>query len=131
MFIHCKTEVQNVARACTIISNAILSQSYAGCHVVNIHWVFRLVNTSTGVNETNFLSLCNVIAGLGASRTLSCTGSKLPGARSVSLRVHRAQQSEKKYEKYLSYMMMQFGQFLAHDFVLTETFTREYTTNIS
>ena len=48
------------------------------------------------------------------------TSSRLPSARKVSLLVHQAQVENKgKEQSKISQMVMQFGQFLDHDFTLT------------
>lgn len=54
------------------------------------------------------------------------SGEPLPSARMVSVNVHRAG-NETMMEPTLSYMFMQFGQFLAHDFILTKMFEGEIT----
>ncbi|XP_060576752.1 myeloperoxidase-like, partial [Ruditapes philippinarum] len=54
----------------------------------------------------------------GSPRTIGCSG-KLPSPRHISNIIHRADDNM-VFDERLSYMMMQFGQFLAHDVVLTE-----------
>jgi hypothetical protein len=54
----------------------------------------------------------------GSPRTIGCSG-KLPSPRHISNIIHRADDTM-VFDERLSYMMMQFGQFLAHDVVLTE-----------
>ncbi|KAH3707333.1 chorion peroxidase-like [Dreissena polymorpha] len=54
----------------------------------------------------------------------SCSGSELPPPRVISNKVHAAGQVA-RFEMNLSYLVMQTGQFLAHDFIRTKTFTRD------
>ncbi|XP_053373788.1 chorion peroxidase-like [Mercenaria mercenaria] len=55
--------------------------------------------------------------GFDSPRTMGCSG-QLPSAREVSNIIHSAGE-DMKFDPRLSYMMMQMGQMLAHDMVLT------------
>ncbi|KAL4224794.1 hypothetical protein ACF0H5_015490 [Mactra antiquata] len=60
--------------------------------------------------------------GFGQPRTRGCNG-PLPSARHVSNVIHSTDSSTFDLEPSLSYLFVQFGQFLAHDFVETKLFT--------
>ncbi|XP_052794045.1 myeloperoxidase-like [Mya arenaria] len=62
--------------------------------------------------------------GTSVPRETGHGGMTLPNPRTISNTVHRAG-NQMLEEKAFSYMMMIFGQFLAHDIVLTEMFTRD------
>ncbi|XP_052247875.1 chorion peroxidase-like [Dreissena polymorpha] len=58
-------------------------------------------------------------------RTRSATTNKLlPSPRVVSNVIHKAGEAMEK-ESNLSYMIMQMGQFLSHDFIMTKSFTND------
>lgn len=66
------------------------------------------------------VSINCVIIGLNVPRIHSVTGASLPSPRLISNVVHNAHMSDFREPKQ-SMMMMQFGQFLDHDFVGTPT----------
>ncbi|XP_052793276.1 chorion peroxidase-like [Mya arenaria] len=62
--------------------------------------------------------------GVGAPRaTSSCSGASLPSPRAVSVHLHTAD-ATMETERNNTYMLTVLGQFLAHDFVLTNVFER-------
>ncbi|XP_052245644.1 peroxidase-like [Dreissena polymorpha] len=61
--------------------------------------------------------------GLGSPRSHGCDNVPLPGPREVSNMMHAAD-TEMLFEQHLTGMVMQVGQFLAHDLILTEMFKR-------
>lgn len=67
-----------------------------------------------------------IIKGKGSPKTKACNGNRiLPNPRTVSTKIHSAG-PDIKFEPYLSYLLMQIGQFFAHDCMLTEQVASMY-----